>query len=156
VFQRSLIIKYLPLLPNGYSASITSTMVLIERGYAPTFHPVTMAKRHGHSKVKFGDGVIAVILVMRTVMLFGPMRVFLGSGLLLVGVGATYGLVLAVRNGLGVPVGAVVLLLTGALLVVVGLVADQVSQLRLSLYDEVPFQVIRGRTDPPHTQDSGT
>ena len=156
VFRRDVIVGYLPLLPNGYSASITSTMVLLERGYPLAFHSIAAHPRIGYSKVKIGDGFIAMMLVMRIVMLFGPLRVFLGSGLILIVAGSVYGLTLAFRHRLGIPTGAVVVVLTGMLLMVFGLIADQVSQLRLSLYDQSPFEVVQTPPGRPGTPYSAT
>ena len=148
VFRRDVITQYLPVLPDGYSASITSTMVMLERGYPVAFHPVEVNPRSGESKVKIGDGFMALMLVLRTIMLFGPLRVFLSIGTVLSVGGLIYGITLALRHGLGVPTGAVLLVLTGVLLSMFGLVADQISQFRLTHYDEAPLEWVRDSRAP--------
>ena len=77
IFRREIIINYAPLLPNSFSASITSTMILLERGYPIAYHPVELNPRIGRSKVKMGDGFMALMLVLRMIMLFAPLRIFL-------------------------------------------------------------------------------
>ena len=57
VFQREVITKYLPLLPDSFSASITSLIILLERGYPVAFDPIELNKRIGVSKVKISDGL---------------------------------------------------------------------------------------------------
>lgn len=132
IFRRDIIVRYLPLLPDGYSASITSTMIMLERGYPLAFHPVQTNRRIGHSKLKLGDGFLALILVLRMVMLFAPLRIFLRTGLLLAALGCIYGLGMALYVGRGIPTGSVLVILTGVLLAMFGLIADQVSQLRIA------------------------
>jgi len=60
VFRRDVIMRYAPLLPNGFSASITSLIILLERGYPLAFHPVELNRRLGASKVKLADGFLAL------------------------------------------------------------------------------------------------
>lgn len=132
VFRRTAILPYLNLLPNGYSASLTSTMTLIERGYPIKFHPIKLNPRIGVSKVKITDGFAALTLVLRMVMLFAPLRIFLRTGLVLVIMGAIYGVSVAMVVGLGIPPAALLLMLSGVLFSFLGLIADQISQMRLN------------------------
>ena len=132
VFRREAILPYLGILPDGFSASTTSTMVLAERGYPVAFHPVTMNSRVGTSKVHLRHGFGALAIVLRTVMLFGPLRIFVGVGLPVFIVGALYALAVALVMREGLPALGVVAMLIGVLLLLVGLLADQISQMRLA------------------------
>jgi len=131
VFRAAVIAPYLGLLPNGFSASMTSTLVLLERGYPLAFLPIRTEKRLGVSKVRLADGFATMLLTLRLVMLFAPLRVFVPGGFALFGGGALYGLVQAVVSGRGLSVAALFLLIAGGLLIMLELVADQISQLRL-------------------------
>ena len=133
VFRREVILPYLPILPNGFSASLTSTMIMVERGYPLAFHPVESAPRIGESKVRLADGLSALGLVVNMIMLFAPLRIFCGLGFGLLLVGGVYGLYVALTAGLGVPAAALFMMLTGVIFCVLGLIANQISQLRLSL-----------------------
>src|SRR2546430_2430832 len=73
----------LAILRDGFSASLTTTMLLVARGYPTAFHPIETAPRVGTSKVVAADGFRAVILVLRTVMLSAPLRIILTTGLVL-------------------------------------------------------------------------
>ena len=53
IIRRNVILRYLHLLPNGFSASTTTTICLLQRGYDVTFHPIrTHRERVGKSTVK--------------------------------------------------------------------------------------------------------
>ena len=132
VFRRSVILRYLSLLPNSFSASMTSTMVLIERGYRFDFEDIQVKERIGTSKVQLGDGFFTITLVLRMVMLFAPLRIFLGFGSFFLLSGTAYGAMRAISDGRGLPVAALPLIVTGGLPVMFGLVADHVSALRQS------------------------
>jgi glycosyltransferase involved in cell wall biosynthesis len=133
VFRRDVLTRYLPILPDGFSASLTSTMVMLERGYPTVFLPVQTAPRVGNSKVVVADGLNALVLLLRTVMLFAPLRIFMTSGLLLLSIGILYGVGWAVIFGRGFPVAALFIGTAGLLFVMLGLIADQISQLRQTI-----------------------
>lgn len=132
VFRRAAILPYLPILPDGFSASTTSTMIMAERGYPVAFYAVSMRPRVGQSKVRLVHGFNALVTILRTVMLFSPLRIFLGLGLPMLIGGALYAIVVMILIGLGVPALSVVVVLSGLVLLCVGLLADQISQIRLS------------------------
>jgi glycosyltransferase involved in cell wall biosynthesis len=143
VFRKDVILRYLPLLPDGYSASMTSMIVMLERGYPTAFEPITTKPRIGTSKVKLTDGFRTIISLIRMVMLFAPMRIFLGIGSVLIGVGIGYSVLLAVFFGRGIPTLGAVAITVGFLISMLGLLADQISQLRLSILDAETGTVTR-------------
>ena len=156
VFRRDVICRYLYVLPEGYSASITSLMIMLERRYPIAFHRVTMAPRIGTSKVQLRDGFATIALVVRLSMLFAPLRVFGRGGLAMLVLGLVYGIGVAVRQGAGLPVAAAIAVFTGLLLLAVGLIADQISQLRLiqlATLESVPKRPVRSDAIAPGPED---
>ena len=129
VFRREIILRYLYLLPDKYSASMTSTIIMIERKYPFIFHPITINQRLGESKVALSDGFEALILVLRAITLFSPIRVFLRLSILLLSVGIVYGLIKALITGLGFSVLSAILIMAGLIIGVLGLIADQILSL---------------------------
>ena len=138
VFHAEAILRYLPMLPDKFSASMTSTMLLIERQYPVEFFRISVAPRIGQSKVALRDGFRALFTVLRIVMLVAPMRIFLTGGLFATGFGGVYGLIRMLEFGRSFPISAFVLMMLGMFLCVLGLIADQASQLRFSLVEEKP------------------
>lgn len=152
VFRRRAILPYLGLLPDGYSASLTSTMIMIERRYPFSFHPIDVNPRIGHSKIRLSDGFSALTLVARMVMLFAPLRIFFRSGVFLSGVGLIYGIAVALTVGLGIPSSAVLVMVAGILFCSLGLIADQISQLRL---DQLVMVNAEAEESPIESKDDG-
>jgi glycosyltransferase involved in cell wall biosynthesis len=132
VFRKSAIMPYINVLPDRFSASVTSTMILVERGYMFEFHTIDLNPRVGKSKVKVAHGFEALVLVLRVVTLFAPLRIFVRGGLLSFLAGFIYGLAKAITVGQGVPPAAILLMLSGVILGMLGLIADQISQIRLN------------------------
>jgi glycosyltransferase involved in cell wall biosynthesis len=145
VFRTEVISRYLPLLPNGYSASMTSLLVMLERGYPIGYQPVELAARIGTSKVTLRAGFASMLLVMRVIMMFAPIRIFLPVALGLFGVGAVYSIGLAVISGAGLPTLGIFMLLAGLMTGMLGLIADQMSQMRLAQYEtDTPSRPVPG------------
>jgi len=152
VFRREAILPYLSLLPDGFSASLTSTMVLLARRLPMAFHPVARLPRVGASKVQLVDGFGSLMLVLRTVALFAPLRMFFVPGLVLLAIGVSYGVTTALWLGRGLPTASLLVVNAGMMLCVLGLVADQVSQLRLERLGAPPPE---GEGAPPPNPPDG-
>lgn len=135
--RRSVILRYLSLLPDGFSFSTTSTVVFAKFGHRVEFLPVEVRRRIGKSSVRLvRDGYGTLLLVIRLIALFEPLRVFLPPAFGLMTLGLAYGLfkyaTLPVFTGLSV--GALSLFLTGLLVFFLGVVCDQIAALRLDRY----------------------
>ena len=140
VFHRSVIMKYLNLLPDGYSASLTSTMILSVREYPFEFFPFKCNERIGESKVAISDGFEALMLVLRVIMLLAPLRIFLRPSLLLIFSGILYSFWIALKIGEGFPVLGSLVILSGMVLGLLGLIADQISQMRINALGGSPIK----------------
>ena len=136
IFRREIILNYIDLLPERYSASLTTTFLMIERGYPVEFYEVTLSPRIGNSKVKLRDGFFAIHKVLHLIMLLAPMRIFFQTGLVMFLVGLIYSLFKAFSEGIGFPVAGTVMIFGGFLLSIMGLIADQLSSIRLSPYNK--------------------
>jgi len=128
--RRECLREFLHLLPNGFSTPTTTTLAFIRAGYSVAFEPVRTARRVGRSKIRFSrDGATFLLIVLKIVTLFSPLRIFLPISLVSLFVGALYGAWNVVAYG-RIPNGAVVLILFAALVFLVGLVSEQVASLR--------------------------
>jgi glycosyltransferase involved in cell wall biosynthesis len=134
LLRREVISRYLHLCPNGFSFSTTSTLALLSRGYDVVFTPITVAPRAGRSTVSLRAGLDTIVLILRIAALFEPLRIFVPASLLSFLAGIFWGIPYALA-GRGVSVGALLAIVTAILLFGLGILSDQISQLRLERYE---------------------
>jgi glycosyltransferase involved in cell wall biosynthesis len=137
VMRREVVSRYLHLLPNGFSASTTTTVCMVQRGYDVRFVPIKASRRIGKSSVRqVRDGLNTVLLIVRLIVMFNPLRFFLPPAAGLILLGAVYGFVRAWQSGLGIPVLSALLIVAGMITAMFGLLADQLSSLRKEMFEK--------------------
>ena len=130
--RRGCLCEFLHLLPNGFSTPTTTTLAFIRAGYSVAFEPVQTHQRTGRSKIRVAsDGASFLLILLKIVTVFSPLRVFVPISLISFGAGVVYGIANVVAFG-RIPNGAVLLILFAALVLLVGLVSEQVSSLRFA------------------------
>ena len=130
--RRECLREFIHLLPNGFSTPTTTTLAFLRAGYSVAFVPIDAHQRHGRSKIRLAkDGPTFLLILLKIVTVFSPLRIFVPASLLSLAVGISYGLWNVIVNG-RIPNGAVVLILFSALVMLVGLVSEQVSALRFA------------------------
>ncbi|MCI0342404.1 MAG: glycosyltransferase family 2 protein [Planctomycetales bacterium] len=135
-FRREVAVRYLHLLPDGYSASTTLTLTLLARGYSVRYVPITAGPDSGSSQLRpLADGARALLLLVRLIVLLAPLRFFLPVSLGLIGLGVAYIIERLVRIKQGVPVGGLLLVTTGVIAFFFGLLADQIAELRKERFE---------------------
>lgn len=134
LMRREVVLKYLHLCPSGFSFSTTITMALLNRGYRLTYIPITVQRRVGKSSVSIATGIDTLILILRIAVLFDPLRIFIPISSAAVLIGTLWAIPYALQ-GRGISVGSMLAIVTGINLFAVGLLCDQISQLRLEKYE---------------------
>jgi len=122
--------EFIHLLPNGFSTPTTTTLAFIKAGYNVAFEPVEARARVGQSKIRLArDGAKFLMIILKIVTLFSPLRVFLPISIASFIVGAAYaGWTIATQSK--IPNGAVLLIMMAVIVFLVGLVSEQISALR--------------------------
>ena len=137
--KKKVLLRYLHLLPDGFSASTTSTLVFIKRGYKIGEIEITTKKRLGSSSVRIvRDGLGTILLILRIIALFDPLRIFLPASAFLMAFATVYSLYEAFTRGLGVPVLGAVIFIGGMTTFFMGIICDQISAVRLERFED-PF-----------------
>lgn len=128
--RRECLREFLHLLPNGFSTPTTTTLAFMRAGYNVAFEPVEARPRVGRSKIRFTrDGTKFLVILLKVVTLFSPLRIFGPVSLVSFLAGTAYGLWNVAVAG-RIPNGAVLLMLFAVVVFLVGLVSEQVSSLR--------------------------
>jgi len=130
-FKRNLLLRYLHLMPEGFSFSTTSTLAMLKGGHRIKWIPIKTTKRVGTSTVKqLKHGPETIMLILRLTVLFDPLRVFLpvsGILILLAAVMTTINFIMYRR---AVPASAIFLGISAVIVFMLGLLTDQVSAIR--------------------------
>lgn len=140
-FRRSLVNQYLPLLPDKFSFTTTITVATLCDRYNVVFMPIDYHKRSGKSKIVPWDFVNFVTLVLRLCMLFNPLKVFIPVSLFcfIIG-GIKFGLdcfvalhnsggsIMAILSQPFVSISAMMLLLSGLQILLIGMMSDGLAR----------------------------
>ena len=122
--------EFLHLLPNGFSTPTTTTLAFIKAGYNVAFEPIDARQRSGNSKIRFAkDGTRFLLILLKIVTLFSPLRIFLPISIVSFATGAIYGVWNMIATG-KIPNGAVILILFAVIVFLVGLISEQIASLR--------------------------
>jgi glycosyltransferase involved in cell wall biosynthesis len=134
VIDRDTVISYLYLLPNSFSYPTTLTLAYLRSGRTVCYLPIQAKKRRGKSKIKlFRDGVRFLLILVKIITLFSPFRVFLPVSFVFFFLGIIEYAYTFFSYGRFTNMSAL-LLITSVILFMIGLVSEQITQLR---YDRV-------------------
>lgn len=139
--------SFVSLLPNTFSYPTTITLAVVRAGYSLAYIPIKAPRRVGKSKIKlFRDGSRFLMIIIKVATLFSPFKVFIPVSIMMFLLGVGYALfkvlVLDVRYG---PTSAMLMTLS-VVIFMVGLVSEQVAQLR---YDRSVVVPTSNELDPP-------
>lgn len=138
VIKRESIINLLHLFPDGFSFSTTSTIALMNMGFSVVYHPIVVNKRVGKSTVRqLHHGTQTLMLILRLIVLFNPLKVFIPVSFALLGIGTIYEIIwgIVLSDSLRLLPAAILTMLSGVMIFFFGLLVDQVSEMRKHMYD---------------------
>ena len=126
--------KFIYLLPNTFSYPSTITMAYLRSGRSIKYVPITTKTRKGKSKIKlFQDGIRFFLIITKIATLFSPFRIFLPVSFAFFCTGLGYYIFTYITQNRFTNMSAL-LLSSSVLIFMMGLVSEQVSQMR---YDRV-------------------
>jgi glycosyltransferase involved in cell wall biosynthesis len=142
-FRKDVAMRFLHILPNGFSFTTTLTLALFKEGYNTAYVPITTAKNIAPSTVNpIRDGINTLALIIRIIALFDPVRVFLPTSIALFFIGVIYWIgsgvfrfAQHVEPAFHIPSGAVTAILASIIVFMFGILADQVSAIRREKYE---------------------
>jgi glycosyltransferase involved in cell wall biosynthesis len=128
--RREYLLEFIHLLPNGFSTPTTTTLAFLKAGYNVTFEPIAARARVGTSKIRLAsDGAKFLLILLKVITIFSPLRIFAPVSALSFALGAAYGAWNFVYHA-RIPNGAVLLLMFSIMILLVGLVSEQIATLR--------------------------
>jgi glycosyltransferase involved in cell wall biosynthesis len=128
--RRERLLEILPLLPNGFSYPTTSCLALLKAGHSVAFLPVKARRREGKGKLRpFREGVRFLLIILKVVTLYSPLKVFFPISAAALVSGAAYGLWNVWKHD-KIPMGAGLLLQLGVVVFLFGLISEQLAALQ--------------------------
>lgn len=131
LYRTELAKRYITVCPDSMAFSDVITLVFLNERNLVLEHPIRISPRkQGQSTITTFTAFETVMQVLNITLMFNPLRVFLPVSIFCVLAGAGWGLpiILLAR---GVSVGAMLAIVTGLIFFVLGLLASQLSAIRM-------------------------
>jgi glycosyltransferase involved in cell wall biosynthesis len=129
VMKKEVVKKYLNILPDGFSFTSTITLAMLTNGYSVEYVPIDYFERKGKSKIRpIRDTLNFIQLVIRTVLYFNPLKIFvpLSLALVLLAFVVLFGSWIFMDKAMDVTFG--VILMTAVMVLVIGMLADLIDK----------------------------
>lgn len=130
IYDAQLAKRYLDLCPNSMAYSDIIALVFISYRHLVLEHPIEIQQRMtGESTISTRTAFQTVLEILNVTMLFNPLRIFLPIAVVSIFIGFLWGLPILLQ-GKGLSVGALFFILSGILFFLMGLLAEQLSNIR--------------------------
>jgi hypothetical protein len=131
LYRTDLAKRYITVCPDSMAFSDVITLVFVSERNLVLEHPIGIAPRSvGQSTINTLTAFETVIQVLNITLMFNPLRVFLPLSAICVLAGFAWGIPIVIL-GRGVSVGAMLAIVVGLLFFVLGLLASQLSAIRM-------------------------
>lgn len=129
VMRRSLVKRFEHLLPSGFSFTTTITLASLCSGSLVRYSPIDYHERIGESKIRPTHAIEFLLLILRTIVYFNPLKVFIPLGAVFF-IGGSGKFIYDMYIG-NLSESALMGFLGAAILWAVGLLSDQISRIGL-------------------------
>jgi glycosyltransferase involved in cell wall biosynthesis len=126
VFRRDIAMQYFSILPDYFSFTTTITLAMLSDKYAVSYLPIDYHPRTGRSKIVPWDAGSFAILILRTAMLFRPLRVFLPVVVLCLAYGFTK-MTIDIMRDPNISASAMLAFLAALLILLIGTLGDAIA-----------------------------
>lgn len=131
-FKKDVALNLLAILPSGFSFTTAITLAMLTNDHPVLFVPIKYHKRVGSSKIRpIQDTVNFLFLILRTILLFNPLRVFVPMCLLLFALTGAKIIRDMIVFDYHVATSTVVMTMTALQVALLGLLADLIVRTRL-------------------------
>lgn len=137
-YRTDLAKRYITVCPDSMAFSDVITLVFLSEHNLVLEYPIQVSPRQaGQSMINTFTAFETVIQVLNTALMFNPLKLFLPISALSILAGFGWGIPF-VLQGRGVSVGAMLAIVTGLLFFVLGLIASQLSAIRMERLRDLP------------------
>jgi glycosyltransferase involved in cell wall biosynthesis len=137
IYRTELAQRYITVCPDSMAFSDVITLVFLSERNLVLEHPIHISPRKvGQSTINTLTAFETVMQVLNISLMFNPLRVFLPISTICILAGLGWGIPI-ILLGRGVSVGAMLAIVTGLLFFVLGLLASQLSAIRMERLREI-------------------
>jgi len=130
VFKRDVFLRYYHLYPSTFSISTTFLLACLHNDHPVKFVDINYFPRRGRSKIRiFRDGLNFILLILRSITYFNPLKVFIPMSIFFFAAGLFVAFFSIFYLGKFMDVTTILLLITSVVVFLFGLVADAISKL---------------------------
>lgn len=127
--KKDVVMKFIHLLPDGFSFTTTITLAMLTNDYAVEFIPIEYKIRSGRSKIRpIRDTLNFLQLIIRTVLYFDPLKIFLPMSAIFF----ISSIAVLVLSYLFTPkimdITTVILFISGVQILAIGMIADLIDK----------------------------
>lgn len=131
-------LRFIEMLPNTFSYPTTLTLAFLRSGLSVKHVPVAFGARTGRSKIRlWEDGMRFLLIISKIATLFAPFRVFLPVSASFFATGLGYYAYTFATRGRFTNMAAL-LLSSGVIIFMMGLISEQIAQLRMDRFTALP------------------
>ena len=128
IMRKDVLMKYMKLLPDGFSFTTTITLSMLTNGHRIRYRAIDYHSRDGKSKIRpIYDTLNFFQLIVRTVIYFDPLRVFIPASFSCLAVSVLM-VLYRLFAGYGFGVTSVVFFVLGIQLLAIGMIADLIDK----------------------------
>ena len=129
VMKKTVIEQFINILPSGFSFTTTITLAMLTNDFVVSYIPINYSTRVGKSKIRpIRDTLKFIQLIVRTVMYFNPLKVFVPISVLLFAMSASVLLYSYFRTPEIMDITTIVLFVSGVQMIGIGMIADLVDK----------------------------
>jgi glycosyltransferase involved in cell wall biosynthesis len=129
VMRKDVLQRFGNILPDTFSYTTTITLAMFSAGYRIKFVPIDYLKREGKSKTRpIADTLGFTKLIIRTILYFDPLRVFIPLAVIFILAAACVGIGSWLLTERVMDVTTVLLFITGFHMLMMGMLADMLNR----------------------------
>jgi len=138
LYRTALAQRYIAACPDSMALSDIITLIFLHEHNLVLEYPIRISPRKGgQSTITTYTALETVIEILNIALMFNPLRIFLPVSVLCILAGLGWGIPI-ILLGRGVSVGAMLAIVTGLLFFVIGLLASQLSAIRMERLRDSP------------------
>jgi len=129
LFKKDHALRFFKILPNGFSFTTTITLAMLTNDMQIKYIPINYMKRKGKSKIRpIRDTLNFIQLIIRTVMYFNPLKIFVPVSLILL----LISLIVFIYSYLALPkildTTVAILFISSIQILAIGMLADMINK----------------------------